>query len=91
MTIGALATGTAPQRVMPDAADAVAELTTVEASDVAVVSGRPRVTVRFTAEDATAYQIARHCVERTRQLAEVVTWRLTRRVGGRWYVVPNPV
>jgi hypothetical protein len=91
MTIGALATGTAPQRVMPDAADAVAELTTVEASDVAVVSGMPRVTVRFTAEDATAHQIARHCVERTRQLAEVATWRLTRRVGGRWYVVPNPV
>jgi beta-lactamase class A len=91
MTIGALVAGTAPQQVVPGAAKAVAELTTVEASDLAVVSGRPRVTVRFTAEDATAHDIARHAVERTRRLAEVLTWRVTRRVGGRWYVLPGPV
>ncbi len=91
MTIGALASGVAPPQVLPAAARAVAELTTVEASDLAVVSGSPRVTVRFTAEDATAHDIAQHCVARTRQLADVSTWRVTRRVGGRWYVLPRPI
>ena len=84
MTIGALAAGTAPQSVVPAAAAAVRELTTVEASDVAVVSGSARVTVRFTADDETVGRIAAHAVESTRTVAEVVAWRVTRRDGARW-------
>jgi hypothetical protein len=73
---------------VPSAASAVAELTTVEAQDVAVVSGGPRVTVRFTGEDESdALAIARHAVEQTRTRAEVVSWLVTKRVGGRWYPV----
>jgi DNA helicase IV len=73
---------------VPTAAAAVAELTTVEAQDLAVVSGGPRVTVRFTGEDdAQAIAIGRHAVDRTKARAEVVSWRVTRRVGGRWYPV----
>ncbi len=90
MSIGALAAGTAPPTVVPAAAAAVAELATVEAQDLAVVSGGARVTVRFTGEDDEhALRIGRHAVERLRERAEVVSWRVTRRVGGRWYpVVP---
>lgn len=84
MTIGALGPGTIPQSVLPAAARAVSELTTVEASDLAVVSKSARVTVRFTAEDETARRIAEHAVERTGAIAQVVTWRMTRRDGGRW-------
>lgn len=87
MTIGALAVGTAPASVVPAAAAAVRQLTTVEASDVAVVSGSARVTVRFTAEDETVQRIAVHAVESTRTIAEVVTWRVTRRDGARWMPV----
>ena len=87
MTIGALAAGTDPASVVPTAAAAVRELTTVEASDVAVVSGSARVTVRFTAEDDSAQHIARCAIEGTRKIAEVVTWRVTRRDGARWVPV----
>lgn len=87
MTIGSLAAGTAPQSVVPAAARAVGELTTVEASDLAVVGGSPRVTVRFAAEDETVQRIARHAVESTGALAQVVSWRVTRRDGSRWMPV----
>lgn len=87
MSIGALAAGTAPQSVVPAAARAVGELATVEASDLAVVSGTPSVTVRFSAEDETATGIARHAVDSTRAIAQVVTWRITRRDGSRWMPV----
>lgn len=88
MSIGVLAAGTAPQAVVPAAAAAVAELATVEARDLAVVGGGARVTVRFTGEDdAHALRIGRHAVERTAERAEVLSWRVTRRVGGRWYPV----
>lgn len=87
MTIGSLTAGTAPQSVVPAAAAAVRELTTVEASDLAIVSGAPRVTVRFTGEDDTVHRIAQHAVDRTRKLAQVISWRLTRRDDGRWLVV----
>ncbi|HEY0258577.1 MAG TPA: hypothetical protein VGC18_01885 [Lacisediminihabitans sp.] len=87
MTIGALAAGTAPQSVVPTAAAAAATLTTVEAADLAVVSGSARVTIRFTGEDDTALAIARRTVEGTRAVAEVVSFLVTRRDGGRWYPV----
>jgi hypothetical protein len=86
MTIGAVRPGVAPQSVAPAAADAGAQLTTVEASDVSVVSGAARLTVRFTADDAElARQIGAHIAAATDAAAQVIDWRLTERVGARWY------
>jgi hypothetical protein len=88
MTIGALAPGTRPDRVLPIATDAASTLATAEASSVNVVRGEPRLTVRFTAEDAElAEQVAQHVVHVTSSVAEVPAWTLTRRSGDRWYTL----
>jgi hypothetical protein len=88
MTIGALRSGVAPDVVVPHAAAAAAELTTVEASDVAVVAGQARVTVRFTADDSElAVQIADHVVAATDAVAQPVSHTITERVKGRWFRV----
>jgi hypothetical protein len=88
MTIGALRPGVASGEVLPVATDAAAELTTAEASSVAVVRGEARLTVRFTAEDAElALQIAEHVVETTATVAEPLAWTVTQGVKGRWATV----
>jgi hypothetical protein len=85
LAVGALAPGAAPDRVLPTAKDAAAELAIVEAADIQVVSGQARVVVRFTEDDAeVAEQIARHVAWATSKVAAVASWRLTERVGGRW-------
>lgn len=86
MTVGALRPGVSPAQVEPAAAAGAAELTTVEASDVAVVAGEARLTVRFTADDAElAQQIARHTADVAGTFAQLPEWKLTERVGGRWF------
>jgi hypothetical protein len=88
MTIGRLRAGTAPQAVLPEAVRAVGELTTVEASDVGIVSGMPRVIVRFTGDDSRhALGIGAHALAAVSTLAEPLATTVTERVGGRWYVV----
>jgi hypothetical protein len=88
MVIGALRPGVLPQSVLPAAAAAASELTTVEASDLAIVAGSARVTVRFAAEDAElARQIGEHVVAATGELAETQRWQITERVKSRWYSV----
>lgn len=88
ITIGALRPGVEPPSVLPAAARAADELTTVEASDLGVVSGMPRIVVRFTADDAaTAQTIARHVVTTVSTLAEPLAATVTERVKSRWYVV----
>ena len=88
VTIGALRPGTRPESVLPAAARAAGELTTVEASDLAIVSGMPRITVRFTADGAgSAMQIGEHVVASTSSLAEALAWKVTERVKGRWYLI----
>jgi hypothetical protein len=88
LSIGALQPGVRPDAVLPAAAAAAAERTTVEASDLAVVAGSARATVRFTADDGdTALDIGRHVVERTRLVADPVSWQVTERVKGRWLPV----
>lgn len=85
MSIGALQPGVRPDAVLPAAARAAAERTTVEASDLAVVAGQARATVRFTADDGdAALAIAAHVVAETRRLAEPLSWLVTERVKGRW-------
>jgi hypothetical protein len=86
MTIGALRPGVSPEVVLPTAARIAATLSTVEASSVDVVSGSARITVRFTADTATdALRIAAQVASGTGDVAEVITWLATERVGGRWY------
>jgi len=88
MTIGALRPGVRPDAVLPAAAAAAAEKTTVEASDLAVVAGSARATVRFTADDGdAALAIGDHVVAETSRVADPVTWMVTERVKGRWLPV----
>jgi hypothetical protein len=88
LTIGLLRAGIDPSTLVPSAATAARELTIVEASDLAVVSGSARITVRFMAEDAEiAAQIGGSVAAHTGTLAEVLRWAVTERVGGRWYTV----
>ncbi len=85
LEIGALRPGITPDRVLPAAADAAAEVAEVEASDLAVVRGAPRAIVRFALDDPElADQVAAHVVTRTAALAEVRRWSLTRRDRGTW-------
>jgi hypothetical protein len=88
MVIGALRRGVLPQAVLPAAAAAAEGLATVEASDLAIVAGTARITVRFTAEDAEiAKQIGEHVVAATGELAETQRWQITERVKSRWHPV----
>jgi type V secretory pathway adhesin AidA len=85
LTVGALRPGTPPEDVVPTAAAAAGALAVVEASGVDVVRGEARITVRFTADDAdSAAVVAERTAEGTEAVAEVLSWRLTERVGGRW-------
>ncbi|WP_167043337.1 hypothetical protein [Salinibacterium sp. ZJ454] len=85
IAIGSLRPGTAPDSVLPTAADAAAELTVVEASDISIVAGEPRITVRFEAEAAElATQIGDAVVSAVSAVAEPRRWSVTQRVGGRW-------
>ncbi|WP_166997011.1 hypothetical protein [Paramicrobacterium fandaimingii] len=82
---GAMRAGVDPERVIPTMADAAAELVTVEASDVQVVRGTPRIVVRFTCDDdELAEQVAAHAASVASTVVEVVGWFLARRDGGRW-------
>ena len=85
LTVGLLHPGVRPERLLPEAADAAARTTTVEAKDVGIVGGRPQITVRFTAaDDGEARHVAARVHEAARDLAQVSGPVLTQRVGGRW-------
>lgn len=86
--IGSLAPGVSPDTVLPAAAAAAAELAVVEASDLAVVAGAPRITVRFTEDDdAAALGVGHRVVQRTALVADPLTWVVMVREKGRWYLV----
>lgn len=88
IVIGLLHHGVRPQGVLPAAAAAGAELTTVESSDVSVVAGEARITVRFLADDdAASVRVGHHICATTGALADLGAVTLTRRYGGRWYPV----
>ena len=86
VAVGRLHPGVDPTSIEPAAAAAAAELAVVEASSVDVVSGEARLTIRFTEDSArTALRVAEHTVARVGALADTGAWRLTERVGGRWF------
>lgn len=71
--------------MIPTVADAAAELATVEASDVQLVRGTPRIVVRFMADDdELAEQVAAHAASVAATAVDVGGWFLTRRDGGSW-------
>lgn len=85
LTIGMLASGVDPAAIVPAAADAARSQTTVEASDLAVVGGQARVTVRFTGDDDQhAGSVAADVIGRMSALAEILAWRITRCDRGDW-------
>lgn len=90
MAIGRLAPGVRPDELLPLAAAAAADLTTLEASSVNLVSGQARLTVRFSAdEDDLARQIAHQVAGATSASAEVTDWWITRGPGSRWKRIPS--
>jgi hypothetical protein len=88
LAVGALTAGTAPDSVLPSAADLVAERAVVEAKDVRLTRGVPAVVVRYEAEDdGVATAVAQHAVAGMRSRAEIRSSAVTRRDGGRWVPV----
>lgn len=86
LTVGLLRPGTRPEAVLPAAADAAAELATVEHKDVSVVSGEARITVRYlVADDDAARDVAGRVVGQVTCLAAVPKAVVTRRWGNRWH------
>ncbi|AEI10956.1 MULTISPECIES: hypothetical protein [Cellulomonas] len=86
--VGLLRPGTAAPDLLPDAVAFARTLVVVEASDVEVVRGRARVTVRYQADDdaharRAGWAVLHHLDER----AEIEGRTLTRRFGARWYPV----
>jgi len=85
LAVGALAPGTAPDAVLPEAARLVGELTVVEAKDVQLLRGVPCVVVRYEAPtDEIAEAVAEHTVDGFTRVASVRSSAVTRRDGGRW-------
>lgn len=85
LTVGRLRPGTDPERVLPTAADAAAEVAVLESSTVDIVRGEARIVVRFTADDAEiALQVARHVIASTDAVAETIRADVTERDGGTW-------
>lgn len=86
MVVSDLRGGVDPADVLPAAADAAREHTTVEAATIEVVRGEPRLTVRFeAADDLAAAHVGQAVVRRTDELVVVEVSRVTRRWGSRWY------
>ena len=88
LTVGRVHPGGNAQAVLPAAATAVGELTTVEAKSVGVKQGRAEATVRFEAsDDEIARQIAPVAASAAGRNAEVLSIALRRQQGSRWPLV----
>ncbi|MGP7959217.1 hypothetical protein ACTVCO_00185 [Sanguibacter sp. A247] len=88
LPIGEMRVGRTPDQVLPAAVAGARELTEVEAWDVGIVRGLPRVTVRFTADDDDeAFRVAELTRARTNLVAQVLGVEVTRRWGSRFHPV----
>lgn len=88
LTVGRVHPGGNAQAVLPAAATAVGELTTVEAKSVGVRQGRAEATVRFEASgDDIARQIAPVAAQGAGVHAEILDIALRRQNGTRWPLV----
>jgi hypothetical protein len=88
VAVGLLRPGTAAPELLPELVRVAGGTTVVESSDLAVVRGRARVTVRFLDDDdAAARRTAWAVLTRADELAETSDPRFVRRFGARWYPV----
>jgi hypothetical protein len=88
LTVGRVHPGGNAQAVLPSAANAVGQLTTVEAKSVGVRQGRAEATVRFEAsDDEIAKQIAPVAAQSAGVHAEILDIALRRQNGTRWPLV----
>ena len=84
LAVTTLRPGHDPRDVEAAARSAVVATTALESFDVAVVAGRPRVTVRFTgADDAEARRVHGSVLAAVRQVAAAPQAVLARVEGGR--------
>lgn len=84
LTVTTLHPGHGPREVESAARAAVERSTTLEAFQVEVVAGQPRLTVRFTcADDPEARRVHERTVTAVRTAAAVPAALLARVVGGR--------
>ncbi|WP_127843196.1 FMN-dependent dehydrogenase [Actinomyces wuliandei] len=84
LTVTTLVPGREPRDVEEAACAAVTASTTLEAFQVDVVGGEPRVTIRFTgADDADARRTHRRVVAEVRGVADVPRQLLAKVVAGR--------
>lgn len=85
LRVGELRAAIPPELVLPRIAAACGEIAVVEASDVQLVAGSPRLVVRFEAvDDADAARIAAHTVRAALEIIIVEKSLITRRVRGKW-------
>lgn len=91
MGIAGLRPGHRPERVMEAAVDAVGSAHVVEANQLDIVGGTPRIAVRFTVdptardiEDRQALQAAANMRHAVGQVAVTGRLQVLRRVRGRW-------
>ncbi|MCG2622836.1 hypothetical protein LVY72_13090 [Arthrobacter sp. I2-34] len=89
--IAGLRPGHRPERVMEAAVDAVGSAHVVEANQLDIVAGTPRIAVRFTVdptardiEDRQALQAAANMRHAVGQVAVTGQLQVLRRVRGRW-------
>ncbi|MBT0993112.1 hypothetical protein KIN34_02235 [Cellulomonas sp. DKR-3] len=86
--VGLLRPGASAPALLPDAVDLARTLVTVEASDLEVVRGRARVTIRYQADDdASARRAGWAVLHHLDERAEIEGRTVTRRYGNRWYAL----
>jgi hypothetical protein len=88
LTVGRVHPGGNAQAVLPAAANAVGEVTTVEAKSVGIRQGQAEATVRFAAtDDEIAKQIAPVAAQGAGVHAEILAIALRRQNGTRWPLI----
>lgn len=88
LPIGDVRPGHSPEEVMDSAVAAVSSIATVEHTDIQILSGVPRIVVRFTIDDdVDARFVAGAMKDAVSRVAATGAGRLLLRRGGRWIPV----
>lgn len=88
LPIGEVHPGQHPEMVLDSAVAAVSSITTVEHTDIQILSNVPQIVVRFTADDDADARFASSAMaDAVSRVATTGTMRLLLRRGGRWVPV----